>query len=74
MMNCRIVGYESSIEEEVVMLESKVREIANLVIVKSKYLRMNFDINYEVIEIKKEEEILPALINLLCFSLMISGV
>lgn len=37
-------------------------------------MRMNFDVNYEIVDIKNQEDILPALINLLCFSFMVSGV
>lgn len=35
---------------------------------------MNFDVNFQVVEISNLDELMPALINLLCFSLMLAGV
>lgn len=37
-------------------------------------MRMNFDVNFHVVEIKNKDELMPALVNLLCFSLMLAGV
>ena len=45
-----------------------------MVIVSQKYLRMNFDINFQIVEGNEEVQIFCALANLLCFSLMLAGV
>lgn len=43
-------------------------------VVNEKYLRMNFDINFQIVEGNDEVNIFCALVNLLCFSLMLAGV
>ena len=35
---------------------------------------MNFDINFHIVEIRNQHELLPALINLLSFTLMLIGI
>ncbi len=54
----------------------KLREILNTVIVKEKYARMKFDINFDVIESEKGNllGLYAPLVNLLCYTVVLNGI
>lgn len=73
IFNCNIIG-SGLTEQQVCYLTKKIREVVGLSVVREKYMRMNFDVNFHIVEIKNQEELFPALINLLAFSLILAGV
>lgn len=73
IFNCSISGVKLT-DQVVGNMSRKLKEILRLVIVNEKYLRMNFDLAFQVVEASSHSDLFCALVNLLSFALMLAGV